>query len=119
MKVLVVDDDVMQLRLVKRMLVSTQCEVRVTSSPIGVTNIVRVFEPDVVLLDVNIPGLSGDRLLTLLRDKSESRLVLFSASDPDVLRKLAEEVGADAWIAKGVTAESLMKKLRAICGKRD
>lgn len=118
MKVLVVDDDEDQLEMVRRMLASYGCEVRVTSSPIGVTNVVREFLPDVVLLDVDIPALSGDKLVKLLRKRSSSRLVLFSASDPEDLRRLSREVGADAWIQKGISGKQLADRLHELCGIR-
>ena len=68
LRVLVVDDDSMYLELVERSLKSFNIEVTTTDSAIGVTNLIRRTEPDVVLLDVNIPALSGDALLGIVRN---------------------------------------------------
>ncbi len=111
-----VDDDVEHLELVRRQLQSFGFTVRTWSSGLGVTNEVRAFKPNVVLLDVNIPTLSGDRLLKLLRQRQfSSRLVLFSSSDREQLRRLAAEVEADDWIQKGIAPNALAEKLRQLC----
>jgi two-component system OmpR family response regulator len=116
LRVLVVDDDVEHLELVQRQLQAFGFEVRTYDSGLGVTNEVREFRPDVVLLDVNIPALSGDRLVRLLRQsQSTSRLVLFSSSDRERLRSLAREVEADDWIQKGVSPNVLADRLRQLC----
>ena len=98
--------------MVSRMLRVEGCEVEATSSPFGVSNLVAAFHPDVVLIDVNIPALSGDKILSVLRrHESDARLVLFSAADESTLRRLAEEVGADAWLQKGVDARQMAERL--------
>ena len=67
LRVLVVDDDGMYLELVQRSLRGFGMEVTTTDSSLGVSNLIRRLEPDVVLLDVNIPALSGDAVLGLAR----------------------------------------------------
>lgn len=111
-RVVVVDDDEEQLSMVSRMLRAEGCEVETTSSPFGVSNLVSAFRPDVVLIDVNIPALSGDKILSVLRrHQSKARLVLFSAADESKLRRLAGEVGADGWIQKGCDARQMSERL--------
>lgn len=117
LRVLVVDDDEEQLELMRRSLTSQQFEVRTSSTPIGVSNIVRDFVPDVILIDLNQPALSGDRLIKLVRQNtcSNARLVLYSSADVDKLRRLAAEVLADGWIQKGLPPSELAMKLRSLC----
>lgn len=122
LRVLVVDDDESHLELVSRSLRGHGFEVTTSSSSLGVSNLARRLLPDVVLLDVNIPALSGDRLAPLLRQIGGSqpmRVVLFSACDVDELRSLAASVSADAWIQKGCGADELATHLRRICGRPD
>lgn len=115
-RVLVVDDDEEQLELLDRQLSSFGFQVKTWSSGLGVTNAAREFGPDVVLLDVNIPALSGDSLVRLLRrSNARGRLVLFSSSDREHLRRLAMEVAADDWIQKGIGAAELADRLRRLC----
>jgi two-component system, OmpR family, response regulator len=117
LRVLVVDDDVDQLQMVSRILRLDGFEVATTSEAIGVTNLVRSFAPDVVLLDVNIPALSGDRLLQVARKASPTttKFVLFSACDEDKLRTLARDVDAHDFIVKGGDGFLLAKRLRRLC----
>ncbi|MFK7990086.1 MAG: response regulator [Sandaracinaceae bacterium] len=109
-----VDDDVEQLALVRRMLQAHRFEVRTTSSPIGVSNIARQFSPNIILIDVNQPALSGGQILKLLRSntKSAAKLILFSSAGAEELRSVARQVSADGWIQKGMLGAEMAKKLR-------
>jgi len=113
--VFVVDDDSLQLDLVQRTLQGAGFEVSCSSSPIGATNLICSFLPDIVLMDVNIPGLSGDALVSISRKwaPKHTRFVLYSASDEAKLRNLARAVGAHGWISKSVTGSDLVNRLRA------
>lgn len=120
LRVLVVDDDNTQLELVERTLKADGIDVMTCSSPIGVTNQIVSFNPRIVLLDVNIPALSGDRLIGISRKWSPegTLFVLYSASDESRLRGLSREVGADGWISKSVTGQELTARLRAFAQGR-
>ena len=65
-RILVVDDDPDQLELVRRTL-APHFDVQTHDSALGVSNLVRHGEPDLVLLDVNFPALTGDQVLSLAR----------------------------------------------------
>ncbi len=118
-RVLVVDDDQDQLMLAERSLTAFGFDVRTHRSSLGVSNLVRTAMPDLVLLDVNIPALSGDKVLTLARAQApaSTRFILYSASDESKLRALAKASGADGYISKSVQGEELSKKLMVIYNK--
>ncbi|QSQ11290.1 response regulator [Myxococcus landrumensis] len=118
-RVLVVDDDQDQLTLAERSLSAYGFDVRTHRSSLGVSNLVRSTMPDLVLLDVNIPALTGDKVLTLARGQAPAGtlFVLFSASDESTLRQLAKASGADGYITKSTQGEDLAKKLHAIHAK--
>lgn len=117
-RILIVDDDPLQLSLVGRTLRGEKFQVMSTDSPLGVTNTVRTFQPHAVLLDVKIPELPGDRLVPLLRRSSPNTLlILYSASDVDQLRKLTQTVAADAWISKSDDIGRLGRKLKELIVK--
>ncbi len=120
LRLLFVDDDPTQVELVARALRSDGFEVSSVISPVGVSAIVQTFAPDVVLLDVNIPALSGDRLLSLARQGAppHTLFVFFSSSDPASLRKLAAEAGADGWLSKTSSASEIGAALRTLCANR-
>jgi DNA-binding response OmpR family regulator len=116
LRVLVVDDDQHQLELVDRTLRADGIEVKTCSTPIGVTNLIVSFGPKIVLVDVNIPALSGDRLIGISRRwvPPGTLFVLYSANDESRLRHLAREVDADGWISKSVTGSDLTATLRKL-----
>ncbi len=78
------------------------------------------FAPRIVLVDVHIPALSGDRLIGISKKWAPqgTLFVLYSASDEARLRGLAREVEADGWISKSVTGSDLTAKLRAFAQGR-
>jgi DNA-binding response OmpR family regulator len=119
-KVLVVDDDAIQLDLVARTLRAEGFEVQTTLQSIGVSNVVRTFLPDLVLLDVNIPALSGDKLVALARKYAppDTRFILYSACDEAKLRSLAKDCEADGWISKSVTGTTLSARVRSLLPRR-
>jgi DNA-binding response OmpR family regulator len=118
-RVLVVDDDVDQLMLLERTLHAYGFEIRTHRSSLGVSNLVRNALPDLVLLDVNIPALSGDKVLALARNQAptSTRFILYSASDESKLRALALASGADGYISKSIQGEALARKLISIYKK--
>ena len=115
-RVLVVDDDQDQLALAERTLSAHGFDVRTHRSSLGVSNLVRTSAPDLVLLDVNIPALSGDNVLALARAQAPqaTKFILYSASDESKLRALARASGADGYISKSVQGEGLVQKLTAL-----
>jgi DNA-binding response OmpR family regulator len=118
LRVLIVDDDQLQLELMERSLRLEGFQVATSSSVFGVSNIMRSFSPDVMLIDVHIPALSGDQLLSLARRNAPegTKFVLYSSCDEWRLRALARETNADGWISKSADGPAVAKKLREVCG---
>ncbi len=72
--------------------------------------------PDLILLDINMPDVSGLDLLKFLRSRSEWRdlpIVMLSSEADDVTVDRALEIGADGYVMKPVTIEELEKTLHA------
>jgi len=117
-RVLVVDDDPDLLELVRRTL-TPHFEVQTHHSALGVSNLVRNGEPDLVMLDVNFPALKGDQVLSLARRYAprNTKFILYSASDEARLRSLARASGADGYLSKSVQGAELIQKLAAFLDK--
>ena len=85
-KILIIDDDQAHLDSARGILEAEGYEVFTQNQPFGATNAVIRLQPDLVLLDVNMPALSGDRLAEVLRANSLTRNVkvaLHSSNDED------------------------------------
>ena len=103
-RILIIDDDDVHLASTRGLLEEEGYEVYTQLGPFGATTMVKSLRPDLVLLDVNMPGLPGDRLSVLLRDNeatASTRLILYSSNDEDILRATVRAQGLDGYICKG------------------
>ena len=115
-RALILDDDPEQLLLLGRSLRAAGYDVEMLTSPIGITNVARRIQPDIVMLDVNVPALSGDQLVEgIRRQHAAARIILYSGADPTTLHSLAKSAGADGWIQKGTPMDDILRKLRRLC----
>lgn len=117
-RILIIDDDPTHLESARGILEAEGYEVFTQSQPFGSTNAVIRLQPDLVLLDVNMPALSGDRLAEVLRANEATRdvlVVLHSSNDEDHLRTTARRLGLDGYIFKG-NPHTLRAKVAGLIG---
>jgi CheY-like chemotaxis protein len=103
-RILIVDDDPRLLSVTRELLELEGYVVRTQESPFGTSKAVVEFAPDLILLDVNMPGLSGDRLAAVLlgdREGEPRKVLLHSSNDEDSLRESAARAGALGYVCKG------------------
>ena len=119
-KVYVIDDDENALRLAQRTLEKAGYEVQTTSRIIGTTSAINEFAPDIILLDVMMPALAGDKFIRLLRQgiHSKPQIILFSNQNEDELRRLAQTVAADDFIPKIQGPAAIRRKVAEHIHKR-
>jgi DNA-binding NarL/FixJ family response regulator len=76
---------------------------------------VLALRPNLILLDISMPGLSGVAVARLLHDRlPQLKIVIMSQRDPDQLRALAAETGADAGVDKARLASDLLPTIRSL-----
>jgi two-component system OmpR family response regulator len=108
-KVLVVDDDEDILTMVARYLGAQNVQVLCASSPFGVSTTVKREKPDVVVLDVMMPALSGDQLAKLLASLDHrAPIVFYSAMDESELEALTRRVDGTRYVLKTAGLEALL-----------
>lgn len=116
-RVLVVDDDPVQLAMVERALPSEWFDVRCVEHLHDLLESGRAHRPQLVLLDVNLPDSPPERTVALVRDATPgARVVLYSAWEESKLRALCRQLGADAYISKSESVIGIGKKLRELQG---
>jgi|SoiMethySBSTD1v2_1073268.scaffolds.fasta_scaffold02674_15 CheY-like chemotaxis protein len=121
MKVLVVDDDVIAREALCSELEQGGCEVLSLPSPIGATRVIHDEKVDVIVLDVVMPRMRGDRLAKLLRGNprfAKLTVVLVSGETGVALEELASAVGADAVVSKGHIRTTLLPTVKAAARAR-
>lgn len=103
-RVVVIDDEEVHLYTAKWLLESDQIEVITHRGPFGATNCVRASRPDLILLDINMPALSGENLMQLLKDSCASTrtpILFYSSNDEATLRHLVAAHGVEGYVCKG------------------
>ena len=112
-KVLIIDDDPTLLQLYSKALENAGFKVSSTSQVIGTMNKINEFSPDVILLDVMMPAVQGDKIVKILKQsvRSQPTVVLLSNKSEDELKRLQQECGADDYITKMSGPFSVIKKV--------
>jgi CheY-like chemotaxis protein len=103
-RILLVDDDESHLKAIRTILELEGYEVHTSSQSMGTSKLVMGLAPDLILLDVNMPTLTGDRLISILKRNDMAAsipVVFFSGSDDSTLREMARRCGAAGYIRKG------------------
>lgn len=122
-KILIVEDNIVILTMQKQIFEMEGYEIFTAQEGLDALKKVHHDQPDVVLLDVNIPGMNGFELCRQIKeDPNLSRIivVMISAvyySDEDAKKGMA--MGADAYFTKPYENEVLQSKIRELIEKRD
>lgn len=117
--VLVVDDDVRLRSLLSRYLAEQGFRVTTAAHAVEARDRLRVVEPDVVVLDVMMPGESGLDLVASLRaTRSSVPILLLTARGTPEDRIAGFEVGADDYLGKPFEPRELVLRLRAMLRRR-
>ena len=114
-RVLVVDDDVDLANLTCRCLGQFGMLTRMVNDPLEVHTALQEFTPDLILLDVNMPGISGFEVCRNLRSIARWRDVpiLFLTAQTDLISRLtAYESGADDYLPKPVINVELLTRVK-------
>ena len=84
------------------------CDLETTVEQILATN------PDLLLLDINLPGLNGEQLLKTLREKSELPVIMLTSSSSEMDEVLSMSYGADDYITKPYSPQVLLLRIAAV-----
>lgn len=109
--VLVLDDNPLVLKLARALLEREGSTVLTASSWIEFNHVLAANTPDIILLDVNLPSIKGNRLSEVLKSQSNKKeipIVLISDLPEKSLEEMFPGSGADAWMRKPLTREKLI-----------
>ena len=113
-RVLVVDDEAPIVELVRGYLAREGMEVLSASDgPTGL-ELIRAQAPDVVVLDVNLPGLDGFEVLRRSRTFSDAYVIMLTARTEEVDRIVGLTVGADDYLVKPFSPRELVARIKAL-----
>jgi two-component system, OmpR family, response regulator len=113
-RALVVEDD-QDIRELLEYTLSTQgFEVLAVDSGLAAVEAVREYQPDLVTLDLGLPGIDGIEACRRIRDISDAYVVMITARDEEIDRLLGLETGADDFLAKPFSARELRARVNAM-----
>jgi len=116
-RVLLVDDDKDMVDILKSFFSSTDYDVSVAFNGFDAGRKISSFEPDVIILDLRMPGMEGGELLRYVkysRETSHIKVIIISAYlTQEEIERISLE-GADACIEKPFTPETLLKTVKNI-----
>jgi DNA-binding response OmpR family regulator len=114
-KVVIIDDDPIALEIQTAALEEIGFEVRAVESFQQLATLIEHWGPDIVVTDVRMPGVPGDRLCYQIKRSSGALLVvLVSAVPREELRLLASDAGADGFVCKSEGAAAIAQQVLAL-----
>ncbi|MFD2584213.1 PleD family two-component system response regulator [Pedobacter vanadiisoli] len=114
-KILVCDDDEGILEMLELLLEEDGYQVVLEPNSVNALRTIERESPDLILLDIWMPMISGDQILKSLRDNhkaSSTPVLMYSASTDG--KNIAESCGADSYISKPFDLTVLLKKIEGL-----
>jgi two-component system, OmpR family, alkaline phosphatase synthesis response regulator PhoP len=112
-KILVIDDEPSIVNLVSAYLKPEGYEVLTASDGISGLKSARAFKPDLVILDIMLPGMDGIELLSRLRRESQVYVILLTAKTEEIDKVVGLSVGADDYVTKPFSPRELTARVKA------
>lgn len=112
-KILIVDDEPSILNLVVSYLKAEKYEVFTATDGLSALKAVKAYQPDVVILDIMLPGLDGLEVLSRLRRESDVYVILLTARTEETDKIVGLSVGADDYVTKPFSPRELVARVKA------
>lgn len=112
--ILVVDDDVRVSRVIARDLTSAGYRVKTAANGEEMRRCIKVQQPDIVILDLQMPGEHGLELARKLRQDSDVGIIIVTGTGDKVDEIVGLEGGADDYLTKPVEERALLARVRSV-----
>ncbi|MBU1309530.1 winged helix-turn-helix domain-containing protein [Rheinheimera muenzenbergensis] len=113
-KILLVEDDTRLASLVQSFLTQHGFSVQLQTQGDAVAEHCRQFQPDLVVLDLMLPGLDGFGVCRQLRPWYKGPILILTAKQSDIDQVLGLELGADDYVIKPVEPRVLVARINAL-----
>ena len=117
--VLVVEDDPRIAQIVQDYLQHAKFAVLIAGDGAGALALAHDRRPDLVVLDLGLPGLDGIEVAKALRRESQVPVIMLTARVEESDRLLGLDVGADDYITKPFSPRELVARVRAVLRRAD
>ena len=112
--ILIVDDEPKIVKLAEDYLIRSQFQVASAHSGDQALAVARHEKPDLVVLDLNMPGMDGLDVCRALRRESDIPIIMLTARAEETDRLIGLELGADDYITKPFSPRELVLRVKAI-----
>ena len=113
-KILVVDDDVNICDILNKYLTNEGYDVRTANDGYEALDTFKKYDPDLVLLDIMLPGKSGKDVCSEIRKFSNKPIIMITAKGEVVDKVVCLELGADDFVVKPFDMNELFARIKAV-----
>lgn len=113
-KILVVEDEVNLREPLVYLLEKEGYEVIQAEDGIAAIDRFREFGPDLILLDLMIPGIGGNEVCRIIRLESQVPIIMVTAKDSEIDKVVGLEIGADDYVTKPYSSRELLARMKAV-----
>ena len=113
-KILIVDDDAHIAELISLYLTKEMYDVRIAEDGDMALSLFAEFSPDLVLLDLMLPGIDGYEVCRRIRKTHSTPIIMLSAKGETFDKVLGLELGADDYMIKPFDPKELVARVKAV-----
>ena len=113
-KVVIIDDEPNLIKFVSQNLRARGYDVADAANGLQGVERVREYKPDLIILDVNMPGMDGFEVCSYVRQFSEAAIIMLTASGNEGDKIRALDTGADDYLTKPFAIGELIARVRAV-----
>jgi DNA-binding response OmpR family regulator len=111
--ILIVEDDTSLRETLAYNLSRQEYSVQAVGNGLTALEVARKNHPDLVLLDLMLPGMDGFEVCRILRQEMNIPILILTARDDEIDRVIGLEIGADDYITKPFSMRELMARVKA------
>ena len=113
-KVLIVEDEISFSDALAYLLKKESYEVEVAVNGKEAIDLFNSFKPDLILLDLMIPEVSGTEVCRVIRSTSQVPIIMLTAKDSEIDTVVGLELGADDYVTKPYSSRELLARIKAV-----
>ena len=113
-KILIVEDEQTLLETLAYNMKRQGYEVKTASDGNTALDLARKEHPDLIILDIMLPGMDGFEVCRILRQEMATPILMLTARDDEIDRVVGLEVGADDYLTKPFSMRELMARIKAL-----
>jgi two-component system response regulator RegX3 len=113
-KVLIVEDEISFSDALAYLLKKESYDVQVAVNGKDAIDLFNSFSPDLILLDLMIPEVSGTEVCRVIRSTSQVPIIMLTAKDAEIDKVVGLELGADDYVTKPYSSRELIARIKAV-----